>query len=176
MQEIREIAPFSIENIEASQQYVDQVLESRATQSVYGAYTLNVLFSLIYLTIGMTIVAMVRVRGLRRQISVIRALGANPNSIVAASLIETGVGMLFSAGVGSIIGVVLALIFMGLPLLYVGISTTSIWSRLPVLLQVPTLLVAAIVSVAVIVSLVATYFVLKRTLNLNIAEEIQYLE
>jgi ABC-type antimicrobial peptide transport system permease subunit len=84
--------------------------------------------------------------------------------------------MLFSAGVGSIIGVVLALIFMGLPLLYVGISTTSIWSRLPVLLQVPTLLVAAIVSVAVIVSLVATYFVLKRTLNLNIAEEIQYLE
>ena len=174
--DIQAIAPYSIDSIDSSQQYIDQVLESRATQSIYGAYTLNVLFSLVYLTIGMTIVAMVRVRGLRRQISVVRALGASPNSIIAASVIETGVGMLLAAVIGGAIGITLAAILMDIPLLYMGISTLGLWGRLPVVLQIPTLLVTSIISVAVAVSLIATYFVVRRTLNLNIAEEIQYLE
>ncbi|MGQ4911013.1 MAG: FtsX-like permease family protein [Candidatus Thorarchaeota archaeon] len=176
MEDINEVAKFSIERITAAQEQIDDALESRATQTVFGTYTLNVLFSIVYLTIGMAIVSTVRVRGLRRQISILRALGAGSRSIVIASLVETSVGVLLAAGIGAVIGVILSFIFMNLPLVYIGVSTLYTWTRLPVLLQIPLVLVTLIVTIAVGVSLAATYYVLRRTLSLNIAEEIQYTE
>ncbi|MFW9961021.1 MAG: hypothetical protein ACFFDV_08380 [Candidatus Thorarchaeota archaeon] len=176
MNDIHAIAPSTFNNIESPFTYIDEVLDSRGTQSINGAYTLNVLFSLIYLTIGITIVNIVRVRGLRKQFSVIRALGAPNKSIIIASLTETVIGLLIAAGIGGSIGITLAYLLMNVPLLYMGTSTLGLWGRLPVFLQIPFLLVGAIVAVSVSVSLLATYYIQVRTLNLNIAEEIQYNE
>lgn len=176
MQDINAIAPDSFNDIESPYTSINNVLDSRATQSIYGTYTLNVLFSLVYLTIGMIIVSIVRVRGLRKQFSVIRALGAPNRSIIIASLTETSLGILIAAGIGATIGITLALLLMNIPLLHIGVSTLGLWTRLPVQLAIPLPLISVIVSLAIGASLIATYFVLVRTLKLNIAEEIQYNE
>ena len=174
--DIHAVAPYTFNDIESPFTYVDEVLASRGTQSINGAYTLNVIFSLIYLTIGIAIVSLVRVRGLRKQLSVIRALGAPNKSIVASSLSETSIGLLIAAMIGGILGVALAYLLMNLPLIYMGVATASVWSRLPVFLQIPIPLLLTIVVVSVGVALAATYFILIRILGLNIAEEIQYNE
>ncbi|MFW9956935.1 MAG: hypothetical protein ACFFCT_02600 [Candidatus Odinarchaeota archaeon] len=176
MNDIHAIAPNAFNDIESAFTYIDEVLDSRGTQAINGAYTLNVIFSLIYLTIGITIVNIVRVRGLRKQFSVIRALGAPNKSVIVASLAETSIGLLIAAGIGGAIGITLAYLLMGVPLLYMGTSTLGIWGRLPVFLQIPFLLVGAIVAISIFVSLLAAYVIQVRTLKLNIAEEIQYNE
>jgi len=176
MSDIVAIAPFSFNTIESAFTQIDSVLDSRATQSIYGTYTLNVLFSLIYLTIGMIIVSIVRVRGLRKQFSVIRALGAPNRSIIIASLLETSIGILIAAAIGGTIGITLAFLLMNIPLLHMGVATLGLWRRLPVQLVLPIPLITIIVSVAVSASLIATYYILVRTLKMNIAEEIQYNE
>jgi len=176
MDDIHAIAPYSFENIECALSNINAVLDTRAAQSIYGTYTLNVLFSIIYLTIGMSIVSIVRVRGLRKQYSVLRALGAPNKSIIVASLIETGVGVLLAAIIGGAIGLCLALLLMNVPLLYMGLSTTSVWNRLPVQPVVPIPLISAIIGISFAVALIAAYYVVIRTLKLNIAEEIQYNE
>jgi ABC-type antimicrobial peptide transport system permease subunit len=176
MTEITAIAPYSFNDIGAAYESIDEVLDSRASQSIYGTYTLNVLFSLVYLTIGMILVSIVRVRGLRKQFSVLRALGAPNKSIIAASLTETSIGIIIAAGIGGVIGISLAFLLMNIPLLYMGSTTMGIWNRLPVQLVLPLPLISVIVGLAIGASLIATYFVLVRTLKLNIAEEIQYNE
>ena len=176
MNDIVAIAPSSFNDIESAFASIDEVLDSRATQSIYGTYTLNVLFSLIYLTIGMIIVSIVRVRGLRKQFSVLRALGAPNKSIIMASLAETSIGILIAAGIGGLIGGTLAILLMNVPLLHMGTATIGLWNRLPVQLVLPLPLISVIVGIAVGASLLATYYVLIRTLKLNIAEEIQYNE
>ena len=175
MNDIYRIAPYSFNNVEAAYESIDEVLDSRATQSIFGAYTLNIIFSLIYLTFGIIIVTTVRVRSLRKQFSVLRALGAESKSMVVASLVDTSTGLLLAALIGGAIGTTLAFLLKDIPLLYMGLSTTQLWTRLPVNLIVPWPLIAGITGTAVIVSLIATYAVVSRALKLNIAEEIQYM-
>ncbi|MFX1483543.1 MAG: FtsX-like permease family protein, partial [Promethearchaeota archaeon] len=176
MNDIHSIAPGSFSEIKAANEDIDTVLDSRATQSIYGAYTLNVIFSLIYLTLGIAIVTIVRVRVMRKQFSILRALGTEKQSIVVATLTDTSIGLTLAAIIGACIGGGLAFLLQNVPLLYMGISTSQLWARLPVALILPWDLILVIMGTAVIVSLVATYIVLMRTLKLNIAEEIQYTE
>jgi len=174
MTDIYNIAPSSFNDIKAAQESIDEVLDSRATQSIFGAYTLNVIFSIIYLTFGMIIVTAVRIRNLRKQFSVLRALGAETKSMIVATLADTSIGILLAALIGGALGTVLALLLKDIPLLYMGLSTNQLWTRLPVNLVVPWPLLIGIIGTAVIVSLLATYVVVSRALKLNIAEEIQY--
>ncbi len=176
MNDINAIAPYSFTDIESPFTSIDKVLESRAAQSIYGTYTLNVIFSLIYLTIGMLIVSIVRVRGLRKQFSVLRALGTPNRSIIISSITETSIGVLIAAAIGGTVGITLAFLLMNIPLLHMGVSTLTLWARLPVQLVLPLPLISAIIALSIGVSLIATYLVLVRTLKLNIAEEIQYNE
>ena len=176
MNDINAVAPYSFTDIESPYTSIDRVIDSRAAQSIYGTYTLNVIFSLIYLTIGMFIVSVVRVRGLRKQFSVLRALGTPNKSIIIASITETSIGVMIAAAIGGTIGVTLAFLLMNIPLIHMGASTLSLWRLLPVQLVLPIPLISIIIVLAIGVSLIATYLVLVRTLKLNIAEEIQYNE
>lgn len=176
MAELFEIAPHSISTITSAQEKIDNLQETRSTQTVYGAYTLNLLFSLVYLTFGMAIVSTVRVRNLRKQFSILRALGTDSSSIMKGFLVETAVGVILAAGTGAFIGVTLSFLVLDIPLVYTGTQTFSMWYRLPVLLQVPFILVTAIIFLTLTISQGTMYYVMRRTLNLNIAEEIQYLE
>jgi hypothetical protein len=61
MEEIQSLANFTTEEIVSSQANIDQVLDSRTGQSIYGVYTLNLLFSLIYLDVGMSMLIGIRI-------------------------------------------------------------------------------------------------------------------
>jgi ABC-type antimicrobial peptide transport system permease subunit len=176
MRDIHDVAPNSFQKIDSSQALIDASLDSRAGQAIYGAYTLNVAFAFLYLTAGVLIVAMVRFGKLRRQFSVMRALGTESKSILAAVLIESLTGVILAAVIGSVVGLLLTSFVIRLPLTYMGSMTVNLWNRLPVLLAVPTTLLGIILGAAIISSIAATYFVVVRNLSRNIAQEIQYVE
>jgi ABC-type lipoprotein release transport system permease subunit len=176
MSEIQQLAPYSFASIESSQQMIDSILDSRAGQAIQGVYTLNIVFSLIYLTLGMTIVALVKSRNLRKQYSVLRALGAKERSIVVAALVDSVIGIAFSAIVGLVIGLGLTAVILQMPLVYTGLSITIQWTRLPVFISIPQLLAGGILGSAFVFTLSSIYMVTRNVLSKNIAEEIQHNE
>jgi len=171
-----QIAPFSFDELQSAEALVDEALESRAGQSIYGAYTLNVIFSLLYLTVGILIVSIVRFGKLKRQFSIMRALGSDGRAIIISVLIESATGIAIAAVIGTLVGLFLTSFVIQLPLVYMGSMTELLWNRLPVLLAVPVTLLTVILGAAVLFTLAATYFVVVRNLKTNIAEEIQYVE
>ncbi|MGY5860512.1 MAG: hypothetical protein RTU63_14165 [Candidatus Thorarchaeota archaeon] len=176
MEDIGNIAPWSFSDIRSPFTEIDAVLESRAGQAIYGAYTLNVLFSILYLSAGVILVATMKIRSLRKQFSLLRALGVQPPSIIKVVLIDSTIGVVLGAIVGSLVGVLLTFIILRVPLTYLGLSTSVAWEGLPLLLSVPIPLIVGIVSVAIIFSLLATYGVIRRGLQSNIANDIQHSE
>ncbi len=176
MRNLWNIAPHSFENVESSQLEIESALNSKAGQAIYGVYTLNVLFTVAYLSIGIIIVASVRIRGLRKQFAVLRALGTENRSIISAVLIDSSLGLLMAAAIGSLIGLTLAYFAINMPLVYFGTGTLTMWTRLPVILAVPYLLLGAILGCSFLFALLATYGVTRTTLEKNIAEQIQYTE
>jgi hypothetical protein len=172
MIDLWDLAPYSFESVESPFVYIDEVLESRTGQTIYGVYTLNVLFSIIYLTAGVTIVAMVRTRNLQRQLSVLRALGTEKKDIISSVLLDTIIGLFVSSLIGSLIGLMLTALMLAVPLVYIGSTVTINWSRLPVLLAVPVPLLIGIVGCSLLFSLLTTYVVTERSLRGNIAEQI----
>ncbi|MFX1602548.1 MAG: FtsX-like permease family protein [Promethearchaeota archaeon] len=173
---LHQIAPYSFDELQASEALVDEALKSRAGQSIYGAYTLNVIFSLLYLSVGILIVSIVRFGKLKRQFSIMRALGSDGRAIITSVLIESATGIAIAALIGTLVGLFLTSFVIQLPLVYMGSMTELLWNRLPVLLAVPVTLLAVILGAAVLFTLAATYIVVVRNLKTNIAEEIQYTE
>ena len=100
MRDLLELAPYSFEKVRSPHDDIDAVLESRTGQTIYGVYTLNVLFSIIYLTLGMTIVGMVRTRNLQRQFSVLRALGTEKKDVITSVIVDTTIGLFISSLIG----------------------------------------------------------------------------
>jgi ABC-type antimicrobial peptide transport system permease subunit len=176
MDDLWEIAPYSFGSIDSPFIYIDQALALKGGQAIYGVYTLNVVFSLIYLTGGMLVVSSVRVRNLRKQFSVLRALGTDSKSIVGAMLLDASFGIILALGIGAILGLILSIISINMPLIFTGVATFQLWSRLPVLIAIPYSILGGIVACAFVFTLVATYSVIRVALRKNIAEEIQYLE
>lgn len=175
-EEISNVAPYSFTNIKTSDQIIDTILDSRTSQSIQGVYTLNMVFSMIYLTIGLTIVSTVKSRNLRKQYSVLRALGARERSIMESTLMDSVIGLFFSAAIGLLLGLALTLIVLQIPLVYTGLSTSVVWNRLPVLLSIPITLISGILGLAFLFTSGSTFAVTRHSLSKNIAEEIQHSE
>ena len=176
MRDLWEIAPNSFNSIESPYPQIEEILDSKAGQTIYGVYTLNVIFTIIYLSIGMVIVATVRIRRLRRQFSVLRALGTENNSILGSVLIDTTLGLLVASGIGALIGLILSYFAINMPLVYFGTGTINMWVRLPVILAIPPDILGIILGCSFVFAIIATTYVTSRTLKKNIAEQIQYSE
>jgi len=116
------------------------------------------------------------VRKMRKQLSILRALGEQSSNLAWAVLADTTLGVLIGAGVGAVIGVALTALVINMPLAYIGMASTLNWLRLPVILGIPWLLLTSILGASFLFALAATYVVTRRNLSRNIAEEIQYAE
>ncbi|MFX1264863.1 MAG: hypothetical protein ACFFH0_05755, partial [Promethearchaeota archaeon] len=81
MSEIVDLAPRSFSSVESPLPSIDAVLDTRAGQTVYGAYSLNIMFSVLYLTAGTTLVMTAKIRKMRKSFSILRALGSESESI-----------------------------------------------------------------------------------------------
>lgn len=176
MSKVYSVAPSSFKSIESPYTGIEQVRQSKAAQSIYGVYTLNVLFTIMFLSIGMAIVVSVRIGTLRKQLSVMRALGTESRSITSSVLVDTLLSVLIAAGIGALLGFLLASFSITMPLVYVGSQYSSLWARLPVLLAVPLAPLGGILGISIGFALIAALLVTHLALQRNIAEEIQYAE
>ncbi|TFG29066.1 ABC transporter permease [Candidatus Thorarchaeota archaeon] len=176
MEDIRNIANFTSEEIVSSQTGIDEVLDSRTGQSIYGVYTLNLLFSLIYLTAGLMIISLVKTRRLQRQFSILRALGTPNSSIMHASIVDIGVSMIQGILIGSIVGLILSRFVLQIPLAYLGLTTEIVWSRLPVFLSIPLPLLLGFIILSFSSAFITTYLATKKSLSSNLACDIRNTE
>ncbi len=173
LQEIANISPSTLVNIESPYSHIDQVLDTRISRSINGIYTLNILFSLFYLTIGMCIVAIERNRGYRKQFSVLRALGSHDNVVLSAFLIDTMLGIFIAALIGLFTGLLLSLFVIQTPIAYIGTSTSLSWSRLPISMVIPVDILSIVLALSFIIPIIAAFIVTKRSLQSNLAENLQ---
>jgi ABC-type lipoprotein release transport system permease subunit len=176
MEDIRSIANFTTEEIVSAKLAIDEVLDSKTGQSIYGVYTLNLLFSLIYLTAGLMIISVVKSRRLQKQFSILRALGTPNSSIMYSVLVDTGVSMILGILIGSIMGLVLSLLLLQIPLAFLGVTSEIIWSRLPVFLVLPEPLLLAIIFLSFLSAFVTTYLATKKSLSSNLADDFRHVE
>jgi ABC-type antimicrobial peptide transport system permease subunit len=153
--------------------YINEVLDSRAGQSIYGAYTLNVLFSVAFLTVGTSLVISMKVKKLRRHFSLMRAIGTEFRTLIASFLIDSALTIAMGALVGGVIGTLMTFLILQLPLSYLGIATAVTWSRLPMVVLVPVGLVLAIITIAMVASIASTYLMARKGLNVNIADDMR---
>ncbi len=176
MERLHELAPNSFSSIESPYTDINAAIESNAGQSIHGIYTMNVVFTLIFLSAGMFIVSLMRTNNLSKQFSILRALGTEDRSITASVLADTSIGLLIAAIIGTFLGFILTGFIINMPIVYFGAETAMLWSRLPVTLIIPGLVLGGIIFASYSFSLIATYVVTRKTLEKNIAEDIQYME
>ena len=176
MEEIRSIANFTADEVSSAQAGIDVVLDSRTGQSIYGVYTLNLLFSLFYLTAGLMIIAVVKTRRLQKQFSILRALGTSNPSIMHSVMVDMAVSMLLGILIGSIVGLFLSFLLLEIPLAFLGVTTEIVWSRLPVFLILPMPLLAGIVLLSFLSAFVTTYLATRKSLSSNLADDFRHIE
>ncbi len=176
MEELGQFGESSFEEISSPLEQIDKILDTRAGQSIYGAYTLNVIFSLLYLSVGITLMVAMKIRNMRRQFSLLRALGTQAKVIITSVMIDSIVAVLLGALIGSLIGVILTLLVFKMPLTFLGLSSSVVWDRLPLMISFPIQLISGLIIIAIGFSLFATFFIIKRNLQTNIANDIQHSE
>ncbi len=176
MTAIREIAPFSFSNIQSSKLLIEENVNSRATQSIHGIYTMDVILSLIYLTVGMAAVLTMKIRTQSRQFAILRAIGYDTGSVLRGILIEIPVTLIHAGLLGSVPALILAYILSHIPLMYMGVQTQMMWLRLRVLLNVPIHILAVTLGSAVAVILLSAYVITRQSMSGVISEKIQFEE
>jgi ABC-type lipoprotein release transport system permease subunit len=176
MMDLEAVAPFSFSSIESPSDEIESVFTSRMGQALLGTYSLNILYSIIYLTIGFSIVATIRGRNLRKQFSILRALGSSHSSITIPVIIDALITIILAGIIGILLGTILAYFLSVVPLFYMGNVTNLGWSTIPVRMVIPTVLFGGLMGTTIVFGLLSSYLVTKRILSRNIAEEIQYTE
>ena len=176
MDDVKNLANFTTDEVSSAQAEIDAVLDSRTGQSIYGVYTLNTLFSLMYLTAGFIIISVVKTRRLQKQFSILRALGTSNSSIMSAVFVDTAVSLLLGVLIGTLVGLFLSSLLLQIPLVFLGVTTEIVWSRLPVYIALPVPLLVGILLLSFVSALATTYFVTKRSLSSNLADDFRHNE
>ena len=176
LEQVKSIANFTDQEVVAAQASIDDVLDSRTGQSIYGVYTLNLLFSLIYLTAGLMIISIVKTRRLQRQFSILRALGTPNPSIMRSVLADVCVSMLIGVLIGLMLGILMSLLVLQIPLAFLGFDTQISWSRLPVFMILPLPPLSSILFLSFLSAFVTTYAATKRGLSTNLADDFRLVE
>jgi ABC-type antimicrobial peptide transport system permease subunit len=176
MQDIRELDPASIGGVSSPYDEIQAALEARTGQAVTGTYALNLTFSFLYLTAGTFLVVTAKTRMMRRHFSLLRALGMDRNPITYSVLLDSFVNVVLGAVVGCIMGSILTLLMAGVPLSYLGSTTSVSWKDLPMTIVVPVDLLVVFTVIAFAFSLLSAFVITKRSLTSNIADDLRLRE
>lgn len=174
--ELTALAPGSFESVDSPYFGIDAIRDSRAGQTIHGAYTLNVLFSILYLTAGVTLVTTIKIRTMSKHFSLLRALGTDARSIISSVLIDSSLSVILGGIIGGLTGIVLTFLTFQMPLNYLGLSNEVTWDYLPLVLSIPVPLLIALTTIAIVSSLLISLVIIRRKLETNIADDIQHSE
>ena len=160
-------------SIKCAQEQLEELEGSSMSRSIIGVYSLNILFSLLYLIVGIAIVAVEKNRLMRSDFSLLRAFGQSPSHILVALVVDTALSIAYAALIGGSIGFVLCFLVLNSPLVFIGISDATSWNRLPVILAVPWNLLCVLILVSFLLPLIAVMIVNNQSLKREIASELQ---
>ena len=90
--------------------------------------------------------------------------------------VDAGVSMLIGISIGLFVGFLLSSLLLQMPLVFLGVTTEIVWSRLPVYLALPIPLITGILVLSLVSALITTYFVTKRGLSTNLADDFRHTE
>jgi ABC-type lipoprotein release transport system permease subunit len=171
--QIRSLYPDGFTSIRCAQDQISTLEDSSMSRSIIGVFTINILFSLLYLTVGMAIVAVEKNQIMRSDFSLLRAFGLRQSRIIMALLIETAISIGYAALIGGSIGFILSFLILNSPVVYIGITDVSSWSRLPVTMAVPWNLLISQIVVSFVLPLFAVLVVNTRAFKRKIAADLQ---
>ncbi len=154
----------------------DESNESKASRSIYGIYTMDMLFSLIYLIAGMAIITLIRTHNMSKQLSVLRALGSKTTSLLVPLLIDVLLSLAYALFIGFLLGSVITLIIVNMPIVFMANVSRTMWFRLPMVVQVPIGLLISLIGLAIASSLFSSFLIIRKQLRKNIADDIKYME
>ncbi len=155
---------------------IDAILSTRASQSIYGIYSLNLLFSVFYLTFGMVIVTYEKNKRMSKQYSIVRALGMESKAVAFAVMIDVVIAVTLSCIIGAAVAVVMIQMVVHTPLVYLSANQSLDWGMLPISMNVPWLGLAALLVVGFLFSILSTLVLTRIMLRVSIAEDIGHPE
>lgn len=168
--ELREVGGHNILTIESTMSQQQAIVDSRSARTIHGVFSLNVIFTIIYLSIGMALIAVQKNESLRKHFSVVRALGSETESVQQALLLDSFLSIAIAAAIGIPLGLLLSLLILGTPLSHTGVSGSVNWQRLPMALSIPHLTLSIIIALSFIAPLVLTHVVTKHYLKAQLAD------
>ncbi len=155
---------------------VDAILSTRASQSIFGIYSLNLLFSVFYLTVGMIFVTYEKNKQMSKQYSIVRALGMESKAVAFAVMIDVLIAVTLSCFIGAAVAVVMIQMVVHTPLVYLSVNQSLDWSMLPISMTVPWFGVAVLLVIGFLFSIASTFVLTRVMLRVSIAEDIGHPE
>ncbi len=176
VESIRALSLTGFASVVCTLDLLDDFAARRTTQASLGTFTLDLIFTVGYLTFGTAIATAVKSRSTRRQMSVLRALGCDRQWLLVPAVVDVLVSLALGLLIGAFVSGVLASFTVVVPFLDTSHVTPLRWLRLPVLVEIPSLLLVAVLGTCVVVAVAACAGVTWRSLNRSIAQEVQYAE
>jgi ABC-type lipoprotein release transport system permease subunit len=176
MQQIHSIIPDAIEYYDSAIQEIDHVVSSRSTQSIYGIYNLNILFTLLYLTIGTGVMTVSQSRKKQKEYAILRSLGVENSAILSSTLLETAMGIAFSLIIGGGVGILMSFMIHRTSLIYSNLQGQTAIGLLPISYAIPWSILVSICLLGFIFPLVVTLLISRGTLKRNIAADLMSAE
>ncbi|MFW9978943.1 MAG: FtsX-like permease family protein [Candidatus Thorarchaeota archaeon] len=173
VEELRAIAPSSLQVI-STQERIDNLLTSRTSQSINGVYSLNVIFALTYLVIGITIISVVRTHRLQKYYSILRAFGSHTRSVLSSIVLDSFLSVSVGCLIGLFLGLYLSNLILQLPLVFLGLSGDITWTRLPIELILPSFLIGTILFIGYASAILSVIVTTRRALSGNIADDFRH--
>ncbi|MDF1540560.1 MAG: ABC transporter permease [Candidatus Thorarchaeota archaeon] len=163
-------------HIESALIQIDNILSTRSSQSVFGIYSLNVIFSLLYLTLGMTIVTYEKNRKLSKHYSVLRALGTERKNVGIAIISDVFLSIAIACTIGALVAFVMSLLVIQTPMIYFGANNAIDWYQLPVSLVIPIEGLLAFILASFLIPGFISAIVIRRQLGINLADDLSSSE
>jgi len=158
--------------IESSLIQIDDILSTRSSQSVFGIYSLNVIFSLLYLTLGMTIVTSEKNRKLSKHYSVLRALGTERKNIGIAIVSDVFLGIAIACVIGALVAMVMSLLVVQTPMIYLGANGAFDWFQLPTSIGIPIIGLSLFLLASFLIPGLLSVVAIHRQLAINLADDL----
>ncbi len=166
----------SVLSIKSAQNRLEEILSTKSSQSIFGIYTLNLLFSILYLTLGMIIVTYDKIRGMSKQLSILRAMGTDVQSLIRAIMSDAMVSIGISCIIGSVVAVSMIMMVIHTPSIYVGSALLSEWFVLPISVTIAFEKIFAFVFIGFLFPIISALIIIRIQMRTGIADDLRNTE
>ncbi|TFF91173.1 ABC transporter permease [Candidatus Thorarchaeota archaeon] len=172
IEDLEDFMPGVFAGYSSADEMLAEIHSSMMARTIYGVHNLNVIFSLIYVVIGVSITSTEKSKRLRGHFAVLRAMGTEERSLMTGLMADNLIGLALSSIIGAVTAAVLSLFILGSPVVYMGTLSKVPWDTLPVRLILPVGFTVLFLGAGILLPLVTVYLVSRTLLKRTIAEDL----